>query len=170
METLTGFGGVKFSMQPGEGGVLPGYPTSEGMNKMVQERMVDDRIREAREAGKKGIETSTNTFKRVPHMEPRGPVQVPAPLGPPVNAENLAVPASAPGPHGGLSRAESDVSVQSVCGSTTSDMGGGEEFTGNKTPKPVDTGSAIGMLGAPIVGKGVKVQNVHEYSAPAQRN
>ncbi|KAJ3506599.1 hypothetical protein NMY22_g17194 [Coprinellus aureogranulatus] len=157
-------------MQPGEGGVLPGYPTSEGMSKMVQERMVDDRIREARDAGKKGIETSTNTFKSVPHMEPRGPVQVPAPLGPPVNAENLAVPASAPGPHGGLSRAESDVSVQSVCGSTASDMGGGEEFTGNKTPRPEASRSAMGMLGTPISGKGVKGHDTQEYAAPVQRN
>lgn len=51
MEELTGVGGVTFSMQPGEGGILPGYPTAEGMSKMLQQRMVDDQIRQARAAG-----------------------------------------------------------------------------------------------------------------------
>lgn len=93
-------------------------------------------------------------------MEPRGPVQVPAPLGPPVNAEDPSAPASTP--HAGMgSRAESDTSVRSVRGSISDD--GTDVFTGNKTPRVAETQSSTGVLGAPL-GEGLG------DLAPKQRN
>ncbi|KIM37729.1 hypothetical protein M413DRAFT_30661 [Hebeloma cylindrosporum] len=41
-----GYGGVEYYLK-GRGGILPGYPTPEGMRKLVSERMKDDRLREA---------------------------------------------------------------------------------------------------------------------------
>lgn len=40
-----GYGGVEFRREAGDQGVLPGYPTPEGMRTLVSDRMRDDRLR-----------------------------------------------------------------------------------------------------------------------------
>jgi len=41
-----GYGGVEYYLT-GQGGILPGYPTEEGVKKLLSERMKDDRLRAA---------------------------------------------------------------------------------------------------------------------------
>jgi integrin beta 8 len=43
-EIGVGHGGVEYHLK-GHGGILPGYPTPEGMRKLIFERMKDDRLR-----------------------------------------------------------------------------------------------------------------------------
>ena len=45
-EIGVGYGGVEYYLK-GHGGILPGYPTPEGMRKLLSERMKDDRLRAA---------------------------------------------------------------------------------------------------------------------------
>ncbi|TEB20458.1 hypothetical protein FA13DRAFT_1779831 [Coprinellus micaceus] len=144
-DTLRGVGGVGFSMEPGEGGVLPGYPTAQGMSQMMQQRMADDQARQARVGtGSQGVETTTNSLKGAPHLE-----------------SGLAVS------RGRVSRAESDISVQAVHGSTT-DLGT-DNFTGNKTPRSGSKGSPMDILGAPV-SKHDQPPQGYEHHQPVQRN
>lgn len=43
-EIGVGYGGVEYYLK-GHGGILPGYPTPEGIRKLISERMKDDRLR-----------------------------------------------------------------------------------------------------------------------------
>ena len=45
-EPGVGYGGVEYHLK-GHGGILPGFPTPEGMVKLLSERMEDDRLRAA---------------------------------------------------------------------------------------------------------------------------
>ena len=94
--------------------------------------------------GKQGAETTASALKGAPHLE--------SGLGP---------------SRGRVSRAESDISVQAVHGSTT-DLGT-EKFTGNKTPRSGSKGSPMDMLGAPV-SKHDQPQQGYGYRQPAQRN
>ena len=40
-----GYGGVEFRREAGDQGVLPGYPTPEGMRTLISDHMRDDRLR-----------------------------------------------------------------------------------------------------------------------------
>lgn len=43
-DVVVGHGGVTYN-RFGDGGILPGYPTQEGMSKLIIDRMMDDQLR-----------------------------------------------------------------------------------------------------------------------------
>uniref|UniRef100_A0A8H7XIC9 Uncharacterized protein n=1 Tax=Psilocybe cubensis TaxID=181762 RepID=A0A8H7XIC9_PSICU len=59
-EVLYGYGGVGYYKQGGEG-ILPGYPTPEGMNKLISDRLKDDHLRAT--AGSNSAKEKFNTAK-----------------------------------------------------------------------------------------------------------